>query len=141
MYVPRRAELPVVLALVLAFTLACADSDGGVELPNQMSANDRAHAEKVLRPGEQVRAYYDATISLDGTELAVVTDQRVVYLNGGVTTEMALADVTAVDHTTDGISGDVIDVRGTDGQRMRVEIAAMNNGDVFAQVLKEATGK
>ncbi len=129
-------------ASLVAFSLACGDgSSGGVEVPNQMSAGDREHAAAVLKPGESVRAYYDATISLDGTEIAMVTDQRVVYVLDKNVTEIPLADVTDVVHSSDTISGDVIDVKGAGGQRLRVEIAPMNDGQVFLEVLHEATGK
>lgn len=137
----RSALIPPAV-LVLGWSLACGDgSSGGVEVPNQMSASDREHAANVLKPGESVRAYYDATISLDGTEFAMVTDQRVVYVLDKNVTEIALADVTDVVHTTEGIAGDIIDVKGAGGQRLRVEIAPMNDGPVFVEILKEATGK
>ncbi len=138
----RRPTLAV-LCLLGGFSLACGggDNNGGVELPNQMSSNDHTHADKLLKPGEQIRAYYDATIALNGNEAAMVTDQRVVYVIDGRTTDIALADVTAVDHTKDKLTGDVIDVHGTGGQRMRIEIAPFNDGDLFVQILKEATGK
>lgn len=138
----RISLLVVPALLVIGSSLACgSSSSGGVEIPNQMSSEDRAHVGPVLRPGEQVRAYYDATISLDGTEMAFVTDQRVVYVLDGNVTEIALADVTEIVRSEDGLSGDIIDVKGAGGQRLRIEIAPLNDGPVFLEILKEATGK
>ncbi len=137
----RYSSLLVPACLVLGFSLACGGSEGGVEVPNKMSADDRAHAARVLKAGEQVRAFYDATISLDGSEIAMVTDQRVVYVLDGNVTEIALADVTDVVRSEDALTGDIIDVKGVGGQRLRIEIAPLNDGPVFLEILKEATGK
>ena len=32
----------------------------------------------LLEPGEELRAHYDATVSMDGTEAAILTDRRVL---------------------------------------------------------------
>ena len=128
--------------LLLGFALACGgSSEGGVEVPNQMSNEDHTHANALLKPGEQIRAYYDSTISLDGTEVAIITDQRVIYVLDGNVTDLPLSEVTEVADTKDAIGGDDIDIKGSAGQRLRVEIAPMNDGQVFVDILREATGK
>ena len=70
-----------------------------------------------------------------------VTDQRVVYVLDGNVSEIALADVVGIVRTDDALSGDVIDVKGAGGQRLRIENAPLNDGPVFLEILKEATGK
>jgi hypothetical protein len=78
---------------------------------------------ELLEPGEELRVYYDATIAMDGSEAAILTDRRVLYHKGGHTTAMALADIVEVDHRDAGVLGDIIEVVAHDGAALRIEIA------------------
>lgn len=130
------------VVLTLGFSLACLSGDaGGTELPYQMSADDKTNIAPHLGPGEEVRVYYDATISLDGSEFAAVTNQRVMYFGNGSVTAIPVGDVTGVSHREEGLIGDIIDVTGTGGQRLRIEIAPLNDGPLFLDVLRQVTGK
>jgi hypothetical protein len=54
--------------------------EGGVKLSNEMESYAVEYLERhgVLNAKESLIAYYDATISLDGTEAAILTDERVI---------------------------------------------------------------
>ncbi|MES2644170.1 MAG: PH domain-containing protein [Myxococcota bacterium] len=131
---------PVLVALALSL-LACAgmSRESGVCLPNQLDETARGYIrdKQLLQEGEDVRAYYDTTVSLDGSEIALVTDKRIVYHKEGVTTAFALADVTNIERSEVAL-GDAFIVTTRDGQMLQVEIAALNGGDTWERALDGA---
>jgi hypothetical protein len=115
-------------------------SEGGVKLPHEMDdyALENIDEHGLLEPGEELRAYYDATIAMDGTEAAILTDRRVMYHRDGETTVIALDEIADVDHRRESVVGDVIEVVDRDGQALRIEIAMLNDGPAFARALERA---
>lgn len=115
--------------------------EGGVRLGNNMEDYALKHLAKnnVLGQGENLLAYYDVTMRMDGSEAAILTDQRVVYFKGGRITAIPLADVTDVKHRQETLTGDVIEVYGTSGQAMVIEIAPLNDGETFWNQLVNIT--
>jgi hypothetical protein len=105
------------------------------------AALDRLERRHVLLPGETIVAYYDATLGGDGTEVAIVTTQRLVYLNSGRTTALPLADIADIRHHEEPLVGDVIEAQGDSGETIRVEIAPLNGGDFFFSSLDAAWKK
>jgi hypothetical protein len=114
--------------------------ESGVKLPHEMDDYALAYIEEhdLLEPGEELRAYYDATIAMDGTEAAILTDRRVMVHRGGETTSMALADIVEVDHRQAPMIGDIIEVVDRDGRALRIEIAMLNDGPAFLRALERA---
>lgn len=98
-------------------------------------------AKNLLKPDEALLAYHDATVTLDMSEVTLVTSSRVVYAKGKTATAMALVDVTRITHHTEGLLGDVIDIVSIEGRTMRVQIAPLNGGDAYVSVLEEAWQK
>ena len=134
-------RLRPVVVLFAFWMLACAnlDREQGVSLPNQLDEISRGYIRDkgLLQEGETVRAYYDVTVSLDGSEIALITDRRVVYHKDGVTTDLPLADIQDVSRTQEALSDNFL-ITGRGGQMLQVSIAPMNGGDTWAQVLDGA---
>jgi len=130
---------------MFAFVRFCsrAADAGGVRVSNDIPASAYEHlaSRKLLLPGEKVLAYYDATLAGDGSEVAMVTVDRLVYFKEGRTTAFALSDITDVRHRTEPLIGDIIEADSESGETMKVEIAPLNDGPVFLSTLETAWKK
>src|SRR4051794_8674662 len=64
---------------------AVSTPDGGVKRENEMQpyALEYLAKHKILNDTEKLVAYYDATLSMSGTEAAILTTERVIYHNEG----------------------------------------------------------
>jgi hypothetical protein len=130
------------MAAFVRFFSNAADA-GGVRVSNNIphSAFDHLARRKLLQPGETVLAYYDATLNGDGSEIAVVTTERLVYFKEGRTTAFTLADVTNVTHRTEPLLGDIIAAQSDSGETLEVDIAPLNDGALFLIALENAWKK
>jgi hypothetical protein len=130
-----------ILAMVSFVRFVSRSSEAsGVRVSNDVpaSALERLQKRKLLQPGERLLAYYDATISGDGSELAMVTSERLVYYVDRRTTALALAEIADISHRTQPLVGDVIDATSDSGEAIHVEIAPMNDGPLFLSTLQAA---
>jgi len=132
--------LAAILGMGACIAFFATGPESGVKLPHEMDqyALDYLAEHQLLEPGEELRAYYDATVSMDGTEAAILTDRRVMHHSEGATTSIYLTDIVEVDHRQEGLIGDVIEVVGPQGQALRIEIAPLNDGPAFARALQRA---
>jgi hypothetical protein len=129
------------LALFCGLAMGSDTSEtSGTLLPNQLSSGTLSYLENngLLDSGENIRVYYDYTISMDDSESAWVSDQRVAYHSAPNTTYMLLSDIASVDSREEGLMGTMIDVRSESGELMHIEIAPMNGGDTFVSELEYA---
>lgn len=129
------------LALFCGLAMGSDTSEtSGTVLPNQLSSGTLSYLENngLLDSGENIRVYYDYTISMDDSESAWVSDQRVAYHSAPNTTYMLLSDIASVDSREEGLMGTMIDVRSESGELMHIEIAPMNGGDTFVSELEYA---
>ncbi|MCK5802749.1 MAG: PH domain-containing protein [Lentisphaeria bacterium] len=113
---------------------------GGVMLPNEMEEYATAYLaeHKILHEDEELLAYYDATMSLDGTEAAIVTTKRFVYHKNGKNDVLSLKEIEDVQHRQEGIIGDVFEIMSSSGKMLKVEVAPFNGGETFKTVLTKA---
>ena len=127
------------IGVVTAAQCVANSPEGGVRMNNEMDryALEYIEKHKLLEPSEQVVAYYDVTIALDGTEAAILTTERVLYHKQGRTTAIDLADIDDVQHRNEGLVGDVIEIKSKKGQRLKIEIAPMNQGESFVNALRD----
>lgn len=111
--------------------------ESGVKLGNEMDkyALDYLAQHKILNPGEEVLAYYDVTLAMDGTEAAILTQDRVIYHKNGTTTAIPVRDIQDVRHRQESLLGDIIEVQSISGPVMKIEIAPLNQGETFKNVL------
>jgi hypothetical protein len=112
--------------------------EGGVRVGGEIEeyATEYLQENNVLSDGEQVMAYYDVTLMLDGTEAAILTDQRVIYHRNGKDTAISLDQIADVRHRYESLIGDVIEVDSEDGTMIKIEIAPMNAGESFLNALQ-----
>jgi hypothetical protein len=117
--------------------------EGGVRAANQMEPYALEYIEKhgLLEPGEKLIAYYDGTMDMDATESALLTSSRVVYHLDGRTTAVRLEDIEAVNTSEVPLIGDIIDIRSTQGELVRIEIAPLNGGQTFIRELEAARSR
>jgi hypothetical protein len=116
-------------------------AEDGVRMGSEVPDTTRTKLQKrnLLHPGEQLVAYYDATLTLDMSEVTVLTTDRITVAKGSRVTTIALADIASIDHRVENIIGDVIEVRSRRGERMRIEVAHLNRGVSLLNALEDET--
>lgn len=123
----------VVLIGVWLFT----GPESGVKLSNQMDqyALDYIAEHGLLSPSEEILAYYDVTMAMDGTEAAILTTERVIYHKQGNTSAISIEDIEDVHHRYETLTGDILEIQSMSGQVMKIEIAPFNLGETFRNML------
>jgi hypothetical protein len=127
------------LLVVLLIAWLASGPESGVKLSNEMDdyALNYLEEHQILLPNELLVAYFDNTISMDGTEAAILTNQRVIDHRNGKITAIALAEIAAVDHRKETLLGDVIEIRSKGGNLMKIKIAPLNQGETFVSSLMQ----
>jgi hypothetical protein len=117
--------------------------DGGVRLPNEMEnyAVEYLIEHKILDDSEDLLAYYDVTVSLDGSIAAILTTKRVIYHNEGRNMVVNLEEIADIRHRKETFIGDVFEILSNSGQTMKIEVAPMNQGETFKNVLMDTWEK
>jgi hypothetical protein len=130
------------MAAFVRFFSHAADASG-VRVSNNIPALAYDHLKRrnLLQPDEKVLAYYDATMNGDGSEIAAVTNERLVYFKDGRATAFVLTDVATVTHRTEPLLGDIIEARSDAGDTLEVDIAPLNDGPLFLDALESAWKK
>ena len=95
----------------------------------------------ILEPNEELLAYYDATMSMDGTEAAILTTERILYHKANRTTAIHLEEVVDIQHRYESWTGDIIEVTSASGKTIKIVIAPLNQGETFLNVLMKAWGR
>ena len=77
--------------------------EGGVRLSNEMEqyALDYIAEQDLLNETENIIAYYDVTLSLNSSEAAILTTERLIYHKDGRTTAIGLQDIEDIQHRYD----------------------------------------
>lgn len=123
------------------FLWAASLPESGVIAGNQLEDSHRASVNKrvPLETGEEIAAYYDTTLKVDGSEVAVLTTKRLVYWKGTTVTTMRHDEIVRL--TREDLMGtDIVTALTADGRLIRVELAPLNDGQVFIDALELATG-
>ena len=93
----------ILLTLALTLFLAGCDLDnpGGVLANNQIPASvlDFVDEENIL-DDEYIIAYFDATIVLDNSESAILTNKNIIYYKNGRVSKIPLNEIKSIDHDT-----------------------------------------
>jgi hypothetical protein len=132
-----------IIVVVVLFAWLLSGPEGGVKLSNEIDpyATKYLKDHKMLKDKEKVIAYYDATVSMDGTEAIILTDSRILSHRDGKTTAIKLRDIDDIQHTKEGLLGDIYVITAKDGQCIKVEIAPLNSADAFTKVLMNSWNK
>jgi hypothetical protein len=111
----------------------------GILRPNQVpaAALERLEAKKLLTPSEKLVLYYDETFTGDGSELALITTERLVYFKEGHTTAFPLSTITDVQKKDDSKVNQIIEVQGEGGQVMKIDITPSDAAE-FMSTLEKA---
>ena len=115
----------------------------GVIFSNQISETQRNYItkNKILNENEKILAYYDVTILLDNSESAILTNERVIYHKSDRNYSFRYTDIKNVDHQTEFLIGDIITIENFSGELMKIEIAPLNDGDLFLDLLLKKIGE
>jgi len=103
--------------------------EGGVRVPNDMEAYALEYLDenKILEDSEELLAYYDVTLSCNGSEAAILTTKRLIYhVKDRNDITMDLGDVEDIRHRQESFIGDVFEISATSGKTMKIEIAPLN---------------
>jgi hypothetical protein len=136
--------IAVTLLVVIGFVAWMAmQPEGGVKLSHEMDqyAVKYLKDHNILEPDEQVLAYFDATMSMDGTEAAILTNRRIMHHLNGTTTALRLEDVIDIRHRKETLIGDIIEAEDASGNMISLEIAPLNQGETFKNAAMTAWKK
>lgn len=128
------------IIILAGFIWLLTGPEGGVRLPNEMEDYAKKYLKRhqVLDGSEELLAYYDATISMDGSEAAILTTKRVIHHKNGDNTTIDLAEIDDVQHRNEPLIGDVFEISANSGKTIKLEIAPLNQGQTFKNVLMKA---
>ncbi|QQE67548.1 hypothetical protein GFS31_42610 (plasmid) [Leptolyngbya sp. BL0902] len=116
---------------------------GGVRVTSNLEPYAVAylHNHDLITSDETVIAYYDATITLNGREAAILTNRRLIYHRPSHTTSLPLDQIAYIHHDTDHWIGDIIQVVAHSGEIMVIEIAPLNDGPRFLAALENQVAR
>ncbi len=128
----------IIMAMVaIFFWFALSGPEGGVRLANSMEGYALGHLAEngILEDGEELVAYYDATISLTGDEAAILTSTRIVYFIDGRIDSIALSEIEDINHRSETFIGETFMIVAIDGRTMQIIVAPFNDGETFRMAL------
>ena len=135
-----RIVFGVLAAIAVALIIwVLSGPESGVKMGNEMDRYALEYIENhnLLNHTEKLIAYYDVTISMNGSEAAILTTERILYHKDGRTTSIDLRDAVDVQHRHQSLIGDIIEVRTESGERIKIEVAPLNDGESFYNALMD----
>ena len=129
--------LPLVIFLISSCDL---ENPGGVLTYNQLPASVIEFFDTTdILENEEIIAYYDVTIVLDNSESAILTNKNLIYYKYGRVVRFPLSSIVSVE--ADDCFGLCIVATTRDGRVMEIEIAPLNGGDLFLELLRKQVNK
>ncbi len=129
--------LPLALFLISSCDL---ENPGGVLTNNQLPASVIEFFDNTdILENEQIIAYYDVTIVLDNSESAILTNKNLIYYKYGRIVRFPLSSIVSVE--AEECFGLCIVATTRDDRVMEIEIAPLNGGDLFLELLKKQVDK
>ena len=129
--------LPLALFLISSCDL---ENPGGVLTNNQLPASVIEFFDNTdILENEQIIAYYDVTIALDNSESAILTNKNLIYYKYGRVVRFPLSSIVSVE--AEECFGLCIVATTKDDRVMEIEIAPLNGGDLFLELLKKQVDK
>ncbi len=131
----------LIVAVIVIWMLVTPES--GVKLHNEIDGYALEYMEEhnILKSSEKPIAYYDNSLIMDGSEAAILTNMRVIYVMDERVTSISIANITNIEHEYVDYMGDVIEIESTDGYPMKIEIAPYNMGKTFYDALMDVWNK
>tara|TARA_B100000900_G_C20534236_1_gene697652 strand:- start:994 stop:1407 length:414 start_codon:yes stop_codon:yes gene_type:complete len=129
--------LPLVIFLISSCDL---ENPGGVLTYNQLPASVIEFFDKTdILENEEIIAYYDVTIVLDNSESAILTNKNLIYYKYGRVVRFPLSSIVSVE--AEDCFGLCIVATTRDNRVMEIEIAPLNGGDLFLELLRKQVNK
>ena len=129
--------LPLVIFLISSCDL---ENPGGVLTYNELPASVIEFFDTTdILENEQIIAYYDVTIALDNSESAILTNKNLIYYKYGRVVRFPLSSIVSVE--AEECFGLCIVATTKDDRVMEIEIAPLNGGDLFLELLKKQVDK
>ena len=135
-------KLKLLALPILVFIISSCDLEnpGGVLTYNQLPQSVIEFFEKTdILENEQIIAYYDVTIVLDNSESAILTNRNLIYYKNGRIEKFPLDLIASID--AENCFGLCIIVSTRDDRTMKIEIAPLNGGDLFLELLRKQANK
>ena len=130
-------SLPLALFLISSCDL---ENPGGVLTNNQLPASVIEFFDNTdILQNEEIIAYYDVTIALDNSESAILTNKNLIYYKYGRVTRFPLSSIVSVE--AEDCFGLCIVATTRDDRVMEIEIAPLNGGDLFLELLRKQVDK
>tara|TARA_B100000401_G_scaffold140299_1_gene93153 strand:- start:1105 stop:1536 length:432 start_codon:yes stop_codon:yes gene_type:complete len=130
-------SLPLALFLISSCDL---ENPGGVLTNNQLPASVIEFFDNTdILENEEIIAYYDVTIVLDNSESAILTNKNLIYYKYGRVTRFPLSSIVSVE--AEECFGLCIVATTRDDRVMEIEIAPLNGGDLFLELLTKQVDK
>ena len=129
--------LPLVIFLISSCDL---ENPGCVQTNNQLPASVIEFFDKTdILENEQIIAYYDVTIALDNSESAILTNKNLIYYKYGRVVRFPLNSIVNIE--AEDCFGLCIVASTRDNRVMKIEIAPLNGGDLFLELLRKQVAK
>ena len=135
-------KLKLLVLPILVFIISSCDLEnpGGVLTYNQLPQSVIEFFEKTdILENEQIIAYYDVTIVLDNSESAILTNRNLIYYKDGRIEKFPLDLIASID--AENCFGLCIIVSTRDDRTIKIEIAPLNGGDLFLELLRKQANK
>ncbi len=131
----------LVLPLLIFIVSSCdLENPGGVLTNNELPTSVIEFFENTnILENEQIIAYYDVTIVLDNSESAILTNKNLIYYKNGRIERFPLNSIASID--AEDCFGLCIIVSTRDNRVMKIEIAPLNGGDLFLELLRKQVNK
>lgn len=124
-----------ILVFILLLHSCSLEKTGGVLTFNELPESVILFIEeKNILDGEAIIAYYDKTITLNNSESAILTNKNVIYYKSGRINKIPLSTIKSISDV-ENCFGVCFLITSFDNQIMKIEIAPLNNGDLFLQLL------
>ena len=129
--------LPLIIFLISSCDL---ENPGGVLTNNQLPPSVIEFFDNTdILENEEIIAYYDVTIALDNSESAILTNKNLIYYKYGRVTRFPLSSIVSIE--AEDCFGLCIVATTSDDRVMEIEIAPLNGGDIFLDLLRKQVAK
>ena len=129
--------LPLVIFLISSCDL---ENPGGVLTYNELPASVIEFFDNTdILENEQIIAYYDVTLVLDNSESAILTNKNLIYYKYGRVERFPLSSIVSIQE--EECFGLCIIASTRDSRVMKIEIAPLNGGDIFLELLRKQVAK
>lgn len=127
-----------ILFCLFIFLYGCdMENPGGVLTYNQLPKSVITYIDNNKIIGdEEIVAYYDYTITLNNSESVILTDKNIIHYKSGRTEKISLDTIKSISEV-EYCYGLCILITSLNNKNMLIEIAPLNGGDLFLQLLED----